>query len=109
MAHKKKHKHHHGHGFQSKHHLHHGKHGHSMYGGSDVHMSNHGGTPSPNTGKQHRGEAMHLKSHKGGDAIAHESHHVHNMDHGMPDGYMPAEGYQGGMGEGFGPGNECVD
>lgn len=48
------------------------------------------------TGKQERGESMHLKSLVGHDPMAHPSHHAENKKHGMHKGFAPDEGYEEG-------------
>ena len=47
------------------------------------------------TGKMHRGDAMHLKSHGGKDQHASAEHHAANAAHGMHMGFSPPEEYQG--------------
>ena len=39
---------------------------------------------------------MHLKSRKGKDEMAHESHHKKNAEHDMHHGFCPPEHYEDG-------------
>jgi hypothetical protein len=46
------------------------------------------------TGKVHRGH-IHMGDHKGKDPLVHETHHMHNKEHGMPDGFAAGDEYEG--------------
>jgi hypothetical protein len=59
----------------------------------------HRGATHDHQGKQFRGHAMHMHSHKEGDAMVSEEFHKANKEHDMDDGFMPPEEYQGHAGQ----------